>query len=103
MAGTRIRIIKDSAMTAAPAAIARYARDGREPRAECGAPAMQRWLSEARFEDWLTPDAPAAPAGPVDPAVQARRERLFRDTGTWEPEWGPRPAANDTTAPERAA
>jgi hypothetical protein len=42
-------------------AVARYAEGGREPKAECGAPAMERWLRDSRFLDWLEPDA--APQG----------------------------------------
>nr|DAQ12763.1 MAG TPA: Protein of unknown function (DUF1376) [Caudoviricetes sp.] len=81
---------------ALPSAVARYARDGREPKAECGAPAMQRWLSEARFEDWMMPDAkPASVVGTVDPALLAYRLQHFAKTGEWKPTWGNRPAAND--------
>lgn len=36
-----------------PEAIARYAKDGREPNGECGAPAMERWLRDSRYLDWL--------------------------------------------------
>lgn len=45
-----------------PSACARYAADGKEPKADCGAPAMQRWLAEERFTDWLAADGSAAPA-----------------------------------------
>lgn len=81
---------------ALPSAIARYARDGREPKAECGAPAMQRWLSEARFEDWLTPDQKPVPSAATnDPAVRAHRLQHFAKTGEWKPTWGERPPTND--------
>lgn len=46
-----------------PSAIARYAREGREPNEECGAPAMDRWLRDQRFLDWL--EAPASEAPPA--------------------------------------
>lgn len=63
-----------------PAAIARYARDGREPREDCGAPAMDRWLRDERYLDWLNEAAPpeaSSWSGPADvrAAVQARIER----------------------------
>lgn len=55
-----------------PYAIARYAREGHEPKNECGAPAMDRWLRDERYLDWLSagPAQAAAPAldwqGPPD-------------------------------------
>ena len=76
---------------ALPAAVARYAREGREPRAECGAPAMDRWLRDGRHLDWL--QAPSAPA-PAGPEVQASRLRHFRDTGEWREAWGPPPTSH---------
>ena len=51
---------------ALPAAIARYAREGREPKAQCGAPGMDRWLRDERFLDWLA-TAASAPASPRFP------------------------------------
>lgn len=77
---------------ALPSAIACYARDGREPKAECGAPAMQRWLSEARFEDWLMPDSQSTPTATATPAVMQHRLQHFAKTGEWKPTWGTRPA-----------
>lgn len=56
-----------------PSAIVRYAREGREPKEECGAPAMDRWLRDQRFLDWLepTPDAASAPSWDGPPEVLA--------------------------------
>ena len=71
------------------AAVQRYAREGREPRADCGAPAMDRWLRKAQFADWLP--GPDPPAQPVTPEILARRIRHFEDTGEWREPWGPRP------------
>jgi len=71
-------------------AVARYAREGREPRADCGAPAMDRWLRDGRHIDWLQAAAPA-PATPAGPEVLAARLRHFHDTGEWRPAWGPPP------------
>lgn len=59
-----------------------------EGRFASGAAVM---LNADRWRDFLPSAAPAAPAGPTDPAVLARRMRHFRDTGVWEPGWGPRP------------
>ena len=84
------RRMTPAARQALPLAVARYARDGREPRAECGAPAMQRWLSEARYEDWMTSD-PQVIALPTDPQVIAGRKLHFTKTGEWRSEWGPKP------------
>lgn len=44
-----------------PSAIARFAREGREPKADCGAPAMERWLAKEQYLDW-TEDAAPPPA-----------------------------------------
>ncbi len=81
---------------ALPDAVARYARDGREPKAECGAPAMQRWLSEARFEDWM-PDAAQ------DAAISDDRWRsalsLHRDEGWWSDGLGPPPGSPGCRVP----
>ena len=46
--------------TALLGAIERYAAKGREPNSECGAPAMERWLRDSRFLDWLASDQTAA-------------------------------------------
>jgi hypothetical protein len=71
--------------TQLPAAIARYAREGREPRAECGARAMERWIRDALYEDWLA-DPPKG--GELN---RAQRLQHFAETGRWRDEWGPRP------------
>lgn len=73
-----------------PAAVNRYAREGREPKQDCGAPAMERWLKDGRFEDWLTPERPSEPPTPQQIAW---RHQHFRDTGEWRPEWGEREQA----------
>ena len=75
---------------ALPSAVARYARDGREPKAECGAPAMQRWLTEARFSDWMQ-DAEASSAGAWDDARWSAVVALNRDEGWWSADLGPPP------------
>lgn len=73
-----------------PPAIARYAREGREPKADCGAPAMERWLRDGRYEDWIAqPDGRPIPK--PEPAVYAAHVRHYRDTGEWKPAWGERP------------
>lgn len=40
-------------------AIERYSVNGREPTAECGAPAMERWIRDSRYLDWLVADEPS--------------------------------------------
>lgn len=83
-------------------ACARYARNGKEPKMDCGAPAMERWLKRGLHQHWVgDPTAPKVDAGPVDPAVAARRLRHWRDTGSWDTAWGPKPdaPANDSPAP----
>lgn len=78
-----------------PAACARYRRLGAEPKGECGAPAMERWLKRGLHLNWTDDGEPVAAEGPADAAVVARRLRHYRDTGAWEPTWGDRPT-NDT-------
>lgn len=78
-----------------PAACARYRRLGAEPKGECGAPAMERWLKRGLHLNWTDDGEPVAAEGPADTAVVARRLRHYRDTGAWEPIWGDRPT-NDT-------
>lgn len=66
-----------------------------EGRFASGAAVM---LHNDRWRDFLprqTAANDALNAGPVDPAVQARRARRFRDTGVWEPGWGPKPTQPD--------
>jgi hypothetical protein len=83
------RRLPAAAREALPAAVARYAREGREPRAECGAPAMDRWLRDGRHLDWLQAERPSD--APVTPEVAAARLRHYRDTGEWRAAWGARP------------
>jgi hypothetical protein len=78
---------------ALPAAVARYAREGREPRMDCGAPGMDRWLRDAKYEDWMAAEQPRpASAVPLTPEIEAWRLRRYRDTGEWREGWGPKPA-----------
>lgn len=72
-----------------PGAAARYGREGNEPRADCGAPAFERWIRDARFVDWLP--GPDPPTVAVTPEILARRMRHFEETGEWREPWGPRP------------
>jgi uncharacterized protein YdaU (DUF1376 family) len=72
------------------AAVQRYGREGREPKADCGAPAMDRWLRDERFMDWLD-EAPGRAAEPVSPAEKAYRLDHYRATREWKPSWGERP------------
>lgn len=61
-------------------------------------------LNADRWRDFIPTAANDTPAaGPVAAAVQSRRLRHWRDTGSWDPSWGPTPAANDTSSQGRAA
>lgn len=77
-----------------PLAIARFAREGREPKAECGARAFERWLQAGLYADWMA-DPQQSRTTPADPALQARRVQHYRDTGEWKLSWGDRPAMDD--------
>lgn len=62
------RRISAARRTLLPAAVARYAKEGREPNEDCGAPALERWLRDTRYLDWLE-DPKAPPSmwpGPMD-------------------------------------
>ena len=84
------RRLSPATREALPSAVARYARDGREPKADCGAPAMQRWLSEARFSDWM-PDAESSSAGGWSDERWAAVVALNREEGWWTADLGPPP------------
>ena len=84
------RRLSPATRQALPSAVARYARDGREPKAECGAPAMQRWLAEARFSDWM-PEAESSSAGAWDDGRWSAVVALNREEGWWQDSLGPRP------------
>ena len=42
-----------------PGAASRFAKEGREPNMDCGAKALERWLRDRNYDDWLD----AAPSG----------------------------------------
>ena len=83
------RRLSPATRQALPSAVARYARDGREPKAECGAPAMQRWLADARFADWM-PEAESSAGVWTDDRWSAV-VALNRDEGWWSDNLGPKP------------
>lgn len=70
-----------------------YALRGATSHGGKGAPAMDRWLRDEKFVGWLHPDKPAVPLLPPTAEQLARRERHYRDTGEWRPDWGVRPQA----------
>lgn len=84
-----------------PAAASRFAREGREPKAECGAPGMHRWLADRKFLDWLT--STAVPEPVVRDEASTWRSRLRQFTGPsqhWNTmDWGPKPGKPGCRAP----
>ncbi len=46
---------------ALPAAAARFAKEGREPKADCGAPGMHLWIRDEKFADWTGGQPSIAP------------------------------------------
>lgn len=87
-----------------PAAIARYAKEGREPREDCGAPAMERWLRDTRYLDWLEASQVAASTWTGPPEIRTALAdalgeefaRSYLDPCAWQdvPERGVIPRTN---------
>lgn len=71
------------------AAAERYAKEGREPRMDCGAPAMERWIRDEKFADWLDAPKPAT-VTELDPWPHRLRE-LHRNAYWNTTDWGPKP------------
>ena len=76
--------------TALPLAAARYAREGRDAKGEYGAPAMERWLNDGKWEDWIAPAKPTVTT-PLTPELEASRLSHYRQTGEWKDHWGSKP------------
>ncbi|HEY9219524.1 MAG TPA: hypothetical protein VIO94_15865 [Phenylobacterium sp.] len=62
------------------AAIVRYAKEGREPRQECGAQAMERWIRDQRYLDWMGGDR-AEESSPVWAGPSDLRAEIVRIKG----------------------
>lgn len=62
-----------------PAAIRRYAAEGREPSADCGAAAMERWLHDERYLDWLPVTEVITPKSPEEQAEQDAKWKAYTD------------------------
>jgi len=73
-----------------PAAAARFAKEGDQPNQECGAKALERWLADGNFVDWLdaAPDlaAPTASVAPF-PDEEIRRAVLVAHGETFVRKW----------------
>lgn len=78
-------------------AITRYRSKGREPNDPCGAPAMDRWLRDGRYLDWMADESQATALGIIpfpDPEIRAAVisakgeawAASWLDPCTWEPE-----------------
>lgn len=74
---------------ALPAACARYSAEGREPKMDCGAPAMDRWIRDEKFTDWLAANAPIGVDWPDSRWAVA--VDLWRADGAWDAGLGPTP------------
>jgi hypothetical protein len=85
---------------ALPAGAARYGREGREPKMDCGAPALERWLRRGLFADWIA--AAPEPAAPADQSAVWRRRVEAYLTGSryWNTnDWGGKPGHDGCSAP----
>lgn len=65
------RISTDTRL-ALPAAVSRYRTEGREPKEDCGAPAMERWLRDQRYLDWIND-------GELPPKIWTQAEKDAHD------------------------
>jgi len=87
----RWRDLTAEARQALPGCCKRYAAEGKEPKDDCGAPAMERWLKRALHEHWLPKaDAPSFTwTGPpqIRTAVVVEQSdafaRSYLDTSEW--------------------
>lgn len=86
-----------STRQALPAACERYSREGREPNSDCGAPAMERWLRDEKFADWL--DAAAGEGEDWPESRWAVAVELWRTEGAWGERLGPTPGEPGCRAP----
>lgn len=86
----RWRRLPEAQREALPRAAAAYARDGREPRMDCGAPAMDRWLKGGKFEDWIGPE-PGAGGADWPESRWLIAVGLWRSEGAWGESLGPNP------------
>lgn len=84
------RRLPTSTRQALPAAVAAYAKDGREPKMDCGAQAMERWLRDEKFADWLQPVGGRLGADWPDSRWRIAID-LWRQDGSWSADLGPTP------------
>lgn len=84
------RRLTDAQREALPRAAAAYAKDGREPKMDCGAPAMDRWLKGGKFEDWIGSEPGAGGADWPDSRWLVA-VGLWRSEGAWGESLGPPP------------
>lgn len=84
----RWKRLPDATRQALPAAAAAYAREGREPKMDCGAQAMERWLKGGKFADWIG----SADQGSDWPDSRwAQAVAMWRAEGSWGESLGPTP------------
>lgn len=62
-----------------PASIRRYASEGREPNSDCGAAAMERWIRDERYLDWLPVTEVITSRSPEERAEQEAKWRAYTD------------------------
>lgn len=89
---------------AMPTACERYAAEGREPCADCGAPAMDRWLRDGRHMDWLpekpTELSPFSGSGDGPGDEWRSRCRSWAKSQFWNTDdWGPKPGRDGCRCP----
>lgn len=60
-------------------AVARYVREDKQHKGECGPPGFHRWLNDGKWSHWL-PEARAPSASGADPSLLALHQRLMNGT-----------------------
>jgi hypothetical protein len=68
-------------------AISRFKAKGREPNGECGAPAMERWLKDARYLDWLDEAGSVIPFAKPFPETAIRNAVVATKDEAWTASW----------------
>lgn len=92
-----VRAVRGESPSRIAEAVAVYVRTDPDVH-RTGGPGLQRWLKDKAWES-CCPVPANDPSQPIDPRVLSSRLARYRDTGVWEPGWGPKPDLTDAPTP----